>query len=63
MKGIDNMCEATFLTAKDIAKIMGCSEKTAREIMRRADFPLIRVGKNYKVEESAFEKWTKKRRV
>lgn len=57
------MCEATFLTSKEVAKILGCCEKTAREIMRRADFPLIRVGKNYKVEESAFEEWTKKRRV
>ena len=39
------------------------TKPTARQIMMRADFPLIRVGKNYKVSEQAFVEWSKKRRV
>jgi hypothetical protein len=31
--------------------------------MLRADFPLIRVGKNLKVELNAFLNWSQKRRV
>lgn len=52
-----------FLTTKDIAKVLKCSLPTARQIMIRADFPLIRVGKNFKVSEQAFREWSNKRRV
>ena len=52
-----------FLTTKDVANILGCSLPTARNIMMRADFPLIRVGKNMKVEAQALKEWTCKRRV
>ena len=55
--------EMSFLSTKDVAKILGCSLPTARSIMMRADFPLIRVGKNMKVEAQAFKEWTTKRRV
>lgn len=43
-----------FLTTKDVANALGCSLPTARNIMMRADFPLLRVGKNFKVSEQAF---------
>ena len=55
--------EIVFLTTKDIAKVLKCSLPTARQIMLRADFPLIRVGKNFKVKEQAFLEWSSKRRV
>lgn len=48
---------------KDIARILGCSIPTAREIMHRADFPLLAVGKNLKVSKPAFEQWTMAKRV
>lgn len=51
-----------FYTTADIAEILGCSIITARQIMNRKDFPLIRVGKNYKVFKPAFEKWAMERR-
>lgn len=51
-----------FYTTSDIAEILGCSMITARQIMNRKDFPLIRVGKNYKVFKPAFEKWAMERR-
>lgn len=52
-----------FLTTKDVANALGCSLPTARNIMMRADFPLLRIGKNFKVSEQAFIEWSKTRRV
>lgn len=52
-----------FLNTKEVAEALGCSLPTARQIMMRADFPLIRVGKNLKVEAQAFLDWAKQRRV
>lgn len=52
-----------FLNTKEIAKILGCSLPTARRIMNRQDFPLVRVGKNMKVSNSAFNKWAEARRI
>ena len=52
-----------FYDTMDVAKMLNCSVPTAREIMRRADFPLIMVGKNMKVSKVALEQWTMERRV
>lgn len=52
-----------FLNAKEVATILGCSIPTARKIMKRADFPLIRCGKNMRVSKSAFLKWAESRRI
>ena len=52
-----------FMNTKDVAKSLGCSLPAARAVTMRADFPLIRVGKNYKVSEKAFLEWSDKRRV
>lgn len=53
-----------FLNTKEVAEALGCSLPTARNIMlKSADFPTIRVGKNLKVNEQAFLEWSKKRRV
>ena len=60
--GTDLKNTAVFLSTSDIAAYLGCSEATARQIMNRKDFPLIRVGKNYKVFKPAFEKWAMERR-
>lgn len=55
--------ELIFLTTNDVAKALKCSLPAARAIMMRADFPLIRVGKNFKVNKNAFMEWSNKRRV
>lgn len=57
------MEEIKFMNTKQVAQALDYSMPTARQIMMRADFPLIRVGKNYKVSEQAFVEWSKKRRV
>lgn len=51
-----------FLSTKEVAEALGCSLPTARKVMYRADFPLIRVGKNFKVSEQAFIDWSSRRR-
>lgn len=53
----------TFLNSKEVAKALGCSLPTARNIMRRPDFPLVRAGKNMRVSKTAFLKWAESRRV
>ena len=55
--------DLVFYGTKDVARMLVCSIPTAREIMKRADFPLIMAGKNMKVEKSAFENWAQSRRV
>lgn len=52
-----------FYNTKDISKIMRCSLPTAREVMRRADFPLIIVGRSWMVSKKAFEKWSEARHI
>ena len=53
----------TFLDTKAVAKYLGCSLPTARQIMYRTDFPLIKVGKNLRVERSALKEWAQTRHV
>ena len=55
--------DTVMYDTKDIARIMGCSVPTAREIMHRADFPLISIGKILRVSKPAFEKWTMEKRM
>ena len=57
------MPEIVFLSSKDVAKALGCSLPTARQIMKRPDFPLIRCGKNMRVSYDAFIKWAESRRI
>ncbi len=47
-----------FYGTKDVAHFLGCSPPVAREVMRRADFPLIMVGKNMKVSKQALKEWS-----
>lgn len=50
-----------FYGTKEVAECLGCSIPTARQIMHRADFPLIQVGKNLRVSKTAFLEWSSKR--
>lgn len=49
--------ETIIYNTEDVANILKCSLPTARRIMQSKGFPLIRVGKNLKVLNSAFENW------
>lgn len=64
MKGSELMNnDLKFLNTKEVAAALNCSLPTARQIMMRADFPLIRTGRAFKVNEQAFLDWARKRRV
>ena len=52
-----------LIDTKEVARVLGCSLPTARRIMQREDFPLIKVGKNMKVNPEALKEWTKNRRI
>ena len=53
----------SLIDTKEFASVLGCSLSTAKRIMQREDFPLIRVGKNMKVSPEALRDWTKNRRT
>lgn len=53
--------KVVFLGTKEVAKALGCSLPTARQIMMRYDFPLIRVGRSMKVEKNALIEWASHR--
>lgn len=55
--------KVVFLGTKEVAESLGCSLPTARKIMHRPDFPLIRVGKNMMVSKQSFIKWAENRRI
>lgn len=59
----DDEFNMIFLDTKAVAKYLGCSLPTARQIMYRSDFPLIKVGKNLRVERSALKKWAQDRHI
>lgn len=52
-----------FLSSSDVAKLLHCSIVTARNTMKRADFPLVRVGKNMRVSKQALIKWAESRHI
>ena len=57
------MDSVKYIGTKEVARILGCSLPTARNIMLRADFPLLRIGKNFRVNLQSFIEWSKQRRV
>ena len=52
-----------FLGTQEVSKALGCSLPTARQIMMRQDFPLVRVGRAMKVEKNALLEWATHRHV
>lgn len=46
-----------FYTTEDVARILRCSQPVARTLMKRSDFPLVVVGKNFRVSKAAFNEW------
>lgn len=58
---MENTNNIEFLKTVDVARIMGICVPTARQVMQRKDFPLVKTGKNLKVEKNAFLEWCKSR--
>ena len=55
--------ELVFYGTKEVASALKCSIPTARQLFHRADFPALKIGKNFRVEKSALEKWASERRA
>lgn len=51
-----------FYNTKEVADVLNCSIPTARQLFHRPDFPALKIGKNFRVERSALEKWASERR-
>ena len=45
------------LTPMDIAAVLGISRNTAYELIHSEDFPILRVGKQYRVSRRRFLTW------
>ena len=45
------------LTPMDIAAVLGISHNTAYELIHSEDFPILRVGKQYRVSRKRFLTW------
>ena len=49
--------EKIALTVPDIQQALGISKNTAYELVNRADFPKLRVGKRILIPRDAFMRW------
>lgn len=52
-----------FLNTQQVAEMLGCSLPTARKLFKKPDFPVIKVGKNYRILKSAFIEWCSQNRI
>lgn len=52
-----------FIGASEVADLMRCSVPQARQIMRRKDFPAVKIGKAIKVMKGALIEWARERRI
>lgn len=53
--------EIILMNSIEVAKILRCSATTARAIMKKRDFPLLRIGRNLMVEKGSFYRWLQSR--
>lgn len=51
------MSEDRILKAKDLKKMFGCSDYKLYKILSQPDFPAVKIGRDYYVKESDFDKW------
>ena len=49
-----------LLTVKEVAEIIGCSERVAYEVMEEKGFPLIRIRSYKRVNRDDFFEWMNK---
>jgi excisionase family DNA binding protein len=52
--------ERKTLSIKEFAEVMGIGEDTARQMCRRYDAPVIRIGNRYRVIISRIDEWLPK---
>lgn len=51
-----------ILTIEDLKNTLKLSDKQANALMRNEDFPSVKIGKEYRVEEQALLEWMQKKK-
>ncbi len=46
-----------FYTTEELKELLKLSEKQAKALMRTEDFPSIKIGRAYRVEEDMLRQW------
>lgn len=54
------MEEVQMLSVREVAKMLNCHPDTARKIMKRKDFPLVKIGNRLEVEKQALIHYIRK---
>ncbi len=49
--------EQKVLSVKDLQKSLGIGRNSAYELVNRADFPAIRIGKSIRIPAKDFDEW------
>jgi len=60
-KGVDLVRNQRLLTIKEAREILRVGHVKIYEMAQRKEFPVIRVGKNYRVPEKEFFEWLSKK--
>lgn len=58
----ENETEKRFYSVEDIQKIFGIGRKKAIELMNLEGFPMIKLGRIYRVDSVELEHWIEKNR-
>ena len=45
------------MSIKEAAEYLGICEATVRELVRTADFPAMKLGKNWRISRKGLEEW------
>lgn len=48
-----------ILTTEELQEVLKISERRAKALMRTKEFPSIRIGRDYRVDEEALMEWLK----
>lgn len=51
-----------ILTIEDLKNTLKLSDKQANALMKSEDFPSVKIGKSYRVEESVLMEWLKEKK-
>lgn len=50
------------LTVEELSDLLKITEKQAKALMKSEDFPSVKIGKSYRVEESVLMEWLKEKK-
>lgn len=55
--------ESQYVTVKDVAKIMGCSDDTVRRMITDKDLVAVKWRGMYRIERASFQTYLEKHRI